>query len=114
LQSAIEFVPKKKGLFRAASCLDGGATPTGIRNCGAFTGVGIFIGWTCGLENFGNPSLSHRLIRQVCQHFQQAYGSVLCRDVRKAVKGNCPQAVGRAAQWMAKVLLRQCANANRE
>ncbi len=114
LQSAIEFVPKDKGLFRAASCLDGGSTPTGIQNCGAFTGAGMFIGWTCGLEDFGDTALSHRLIREVFQRFKQGYGGILCRDVRKGVSGDCPKAVGRAAQWTGEVLLRQFVNSSRE
>jgi len=110
LQNAIESLPRDKGLFRAASCLDGGATPSNIQNCGAFTGAGMFIGWTCGLETFGNTSLSHRLIREVSQRFEKEYGSVLCRDVRKGVDGNCSEAVARAAKWTAEVLLRQFAD----
>jgi len=38
LQHAIGFIPKNEAIFRTACCLDGGATPTGIQNCGAFTG----------------------------------------------------------------------------
>jgi len=34
LQDAIPFVPTDKGLFRGASALDGGSTPTGVQNCG--------------------------------------------------------------------------------
>ncbi|NLZ06396.1 MAG: C_GCAxxG_C_C family protein [Phycisphaerae bacterium] len=114
LQKAIGFVPGDRGLFRAASCLDGGATPNGIQNCGAFTGAGMFIGWTCGLETFGNTGLSHRLMREVFQRFQQEYGSVLCKDVRERAGRDCPEVVGRAARWTAEVLLRQFAKAGPE
>jgi hypothetical protein len=107
LQNAIEFVPRHKGLFRAASCLDGGATPTAVQNCGSFTGAGMFIGWACGREDFGHTGLSHKLIREVFQHFKETYGSVLCQDVRKGVSGKCPEAVGNASKWTAEVLLRQ-------
>lgn len=109
LQDAINFVPRSKELFRAASCLDGGATPTGTQNCGSFTGAGMFIGWICGIEDFGNTGLSHELIHQVFQHFKEEYGGVLCKDVRNGVNGDCPEAVGRASKWTAEVLLRQFA-----
>jgi len=48
LQDAFACVTADVGLFRAASCLDGGATPTGIQNCGSFTGAGMIIGYLCG------------------------------------------------------------------
>jgi C_GCAxxG_C_C family probable redox protein len=110
LQNSINFVPKNKDLFRAASCLDGGATPNGIQNCGAFTGAGMVIGWLCGADNFGNTKLSHRLIRQVYKRFETEYGSVLCRDVKKKINSNCPEVVARSAKWTAEVLLRQFTN----
>ena len=107
LQDAIASVPKDLGLFRAASCLDGGATPTAVQNCGSFTGAGMFVGWMCRVESFGNTGLSHRLIREVFEHFKKEYGSVLCKDVRKGANGKCPEVVGRAARWTAEVLLHQ-------
>lgn len=110
LQNSINFVPKNKDLFRAASCLDGGATPTGIQNCGAFTGSGMVIGWLCGSDKFGNTKLSHRLIRRVYKQFETEYGTVLCRDVRKKMNRNCPKVVARAAKWTSEVLLRQFTN----
>ncbi|MHC4460601.1 MAG: C-GCAxxG-C-C family protein [Planctomycetota bacterium] len=110
LQSSIDFVPKDKDLFRAASCLDRGATPTGIQSCGAFTGSGMMIGWTCGAEGFGDTGLSHKLIRKVYKRFEKEYGNVLCKDVRKKINRNCPEVVARAAKWTAEVLLRQFTN----
>lgn len=111
LQDAIEFIPKDKGLFRAAGCLDGGATPTKEANCGGFTGSGMVIGWTCGTETFkGGADLSHKLIRRVHERFKEEYGSVLCKDVRKKIKGDCPEVVGRAARWTAEILLTQFAS----
>jgi len=107
LQEAIEFIPKNKDVFRAACCLDGGATPTGIANCGAFTGSGIIIGYLCGTSPFGNTSLSHRLIHEVYEKFKASYGSVLCKDVKKKGKGNCPKIVGMAAKWTAEIILTQ-------
>ncbi len=110
LQNSIDFIPKDKDLFRTASCLDGGATPTGIQNCGAFTGTGMVIGWLCGADNFGNTKLSHQLISQVYKQFETEYGTVLCTDVRKKINSNCPEVVARAAKWTAEVLLRQFTN----
>jgi C_GCAxxG_C_C family probable redox protein len=110
LQKSIEFVGEDKGLFRAASCLDGGATPRGIQSCGAFTGAGMVIGWICGNEQFGETRLCHRLIRQVYEQFEKEYGSVLCKDVKEKASRNCPEVVGKAAKWTAEVLLRQFTN----
>ena len=109
LQDAIPFVPIDKGLFRGASGLDGGATPAGLQNCGAFTGAVMVIGYLCGRSRektfTGSTGLSHRLVRKVYQRFKKEYGSVLCKDVRKGAKSDCPKVVGRAARWTAEVLL---------
>ncbi|MBN2270948.1 MAG: C_GCAxxG_C_C family protein [Sedimentisphaerales bacterium] len=110
LQESIEFVPKTKALFRAASCLDGGATPNGMQSCGAFTGSGMVIGWVCGNNEFGDTKLSHKLMREVHQRFDKQYGSVLCKDVREKANKDCPEVVGRAAMWTAEILLDQFTN----
>lgn len=110
LQQVLEFVPADAGLFRAASCLDGGATPHGLQNCGAFTGAGMFIGWVCGTEQFKRPVLARKLIREVYTHFEQEYGTVLCKDVREKLDGDCPKVVALAAQWTAEALLAQFAD----
>jgi C_GCAxxG_C_C family probable redox protein len=110
LQKSIDFLPKDKGLFRAASCLDGGATPTGIQNCGAFTGSGMVIGWLCGANKFENTRLSHTLIRRVYKQFENEYGSVLCKDVKNKMNRDCPEVVARAVKWTTEILLRQFTN----
>ena len=110
LQKSIEFIPKNKALFRAASCLDGGATPNGIHSCGGFTGSGIVIGWVCGNGEFGDTKLSHKLIRKVHRRFEAEYGSVLCKDVRAKAGRDCPKVVGRAAKWATEILLEQFTN----
>jgi len=112
LQDAVGFVPVDEGIFLAASCVDGGATNTGLANCGAFTGAGLVIGHLCGRsrENFsGGANLSHKLIRQVHAKFVEEYGSVLCREVRAASGKKCVEVVGRSAQWTAKILINQFA-----
>ncbi len=105
LQQALEMVPKHPGLFRAATCLDGGAAPGGKLSCGCFTGAGIVIGYVCGGENFGDTGLAHKLIQQVAKRFQETYGSVLCQDASKS--GDCHNVVARAVQWTAEALLAQ-------
>ncbi len=109
LQDALPFLHPDADVFRAASCLDGGATPTGLQNCGGFTGVGMIIGYLCGRARdeifFGDKQLSQELIRKVYQHFEQRYGSVLCKDVRAAAHGDCPEVVGLAVKWAAEAIL---------
>ena len=110
LQSSIDFVPKDKDLFRAASCLDGGATPTKLANCGAFTGTGMVIGWVCGTGRFGDNTLSHELIHKVHKRFEEEYGSVVCKEVRKSADSKCTEVVAKSAQWTAEALLTQFTN----
>lgn len=110
LQEAMDFVPRDMALRRTASCLDGGATPRGVQNCGAFTGAGLFIGWLCGTAEFENPVLARKLLKQVYQRFETEYGSVLCKDIKSKVPGECPKVVGLAAQWTAEAVLSQFAS----
>lgn len=107
LQRALPFVPEDPDLFRAATCLDGGATPHGVQNCGAFTGAGMVIGYVCGTEPFESARLARKLIRKVYARFEAKYGTVLCKDVRTKADRDCPRVVGHAAQWTAEVLVAQ-------
>jgi len=109
LQRAIPFVPEDASLFRAASCLDGGATPHGVQSCGGFTGSGMVIGWVCGTEQFKRPRVARKIMRELYRHFETEYGSVLCKDVRKKAGGDCPKVVARAAQWTTEALLAEFA-----
>lgn len=109
MQEAMAFVPQDAALRRAASCLDGGATPRGVQSCGAFTGAGLFLGWLCGTAEFKNPVLARKLLKRVYQQFESQYGSVLCKDVRPKAASDCPKVVGLAAQWTAEAILMQFA-----
>jgi len=109
LQDAIDFIPADEGLFRAASCLDGGATPTNLASCGAFTGSGMVIGWVCGTQRFGDNSLSRKLIHKVHKCFEEEYGSVICKEVRNKADSKCPEVVANGAKWATEVLLKQFA-----
>jgi hypothetical protein len=110
-QDAIPFVPADVALFQGSTCLDGGATPTNVQNCGAFTGAGMIIGHLCGStrgENFqGNAKLARDLSHKVYHRFKEHYGTVLCRDVRKGAEGDCPEVVGLASKWVAEALLEE-------
>lgn len=110
LQDAIDFIPVNEELFRAASCLDGGATPTKLANCGSFTGSGMLIGWACGTDRFGDNSLSHKLIHKVHARFEEEFGSVICKEIREKTGGKCPEVVGNAAKWATEIVLRQFTN----
>lgn len=110
LQDAIDFIPADDGLFRSASCLDGGATPTNLANCGAFTGSGMVIGWVCGTQRFGDNTLSHELIHKVHKCFVDEYGSVICKEVRDRAERKCPEVVAKSAKWTAEILLKQFTN----
>ena len=109
LQDAVPFLAADKGLFCGASCLDGGATPTGLQNCGAFTGAAMAIGYLCGRRRNGKfegtTKQSHKLIRKLYKQYEERYGSVLCKDVREKAKRDCPEVVGLAAEWTAQILL---------
>jgi C_GCAxxG_C_C family probable redox protein len=116
LQDAVEFIPVNNDIFAAAGCLDGGATPSGVQNCGAFTGAGIVIGYLCGRnrDRFKErKELSHKLIREVYQKFKENYGTVLCKDVREKMErypDKCPRVVGNAAAWTAEAILQEFRN----
>jgi hypothetical protein len=114
LQDAIPFAAADESVFRGSTCLDGGATPTGTQNCGAFTGSGIVIGYLCGStrgKTFeGDAKLAHELLHKVYHRFKEEYGTVLCEDVRRGAEANCPEVVGRAAKWVAEVLLSEFAD----
>jgi hypothetical protein len=112
LEDALPFVAKSEELFRASTCLDGGATPTNIANCGAFTGSGMVIAYVCGSTRdttgfIGDNKLAHSLIHEVHAHFVKEYGSVICTDVRKASDKNCPEVVGRAAMCTSRALIEE-------
>ena len=112
LQDALPFVARSEELFRGATCLDGGATPTNLANCGAFTGSGMVIAHVCGSTRdktgfIGDNKLAHELIHKVHAHFEKEYGSVICAEVRKASDKNCPEVVGKAAECTARVLIEE-------
>jgi len=72
----------------------------------------LVIGYLCGANtgdeaNEQSASLAHELARRIRQRFSEEYGSVLCKDVREAADGNCPDVVGKAAEWGADILMKE-------
>ena len=49
-------------------------------------------------------------MREVAGKYEQAYGSVLCKDVREKAGKDCPEVVARAAGWAAESILKQLTN----
>ena len=112
IQDSVPFVPKDETLVMAVGPLSGGATRTRNASCGAFTGCGLAIGSVCGRTraNFsGKAPLAGELILQVHDKFVEAYGDVLCSNIRPKVNNQCPEVVGKAAAWAAEALLKQFA-----
>jgi len=109
LQDAVPLLVADEGLFRGASCLDGGATPTGLQTCGSFTGAAMAIGYLCGRRRDakfeGTTEQSHKLIRELYRRYDERYGSVLCNVVREKAGRDCPEVVGLAAKWTAQIVL---------
>ena len=112
LQDAVEFIPKSDDVYRAGNCLHGGATATGNANCGGFTGAGMVIGHLCGRTRAQGPDreamkLAMALIQQIAAKHEEAYGSVLCKDIRAKAEKKCAEVVARAAGWAAEAILKQ-------
>jgi C_GCAxxG_C_C family probable redox protein len=112
LQDALEFIPKSDDVYRAGSCLHGGATATGNANCGGFTGAGMVIGHLCGRTRAQGPDreamkLAMALIQQIAVKHEEAYGSVICKDIRTKAEKKCAEVVARAAGWAAEAILKQ-------
>lgn len=112
LQDAVPFVNNSEELFRSSTCVDGGATPTRISSCGAFTGSGMVIAYVCGGTRdgtifTGHTELAHSLIHKVHDRFVKAYGTVICAEVQKATNKNCPEVVGQAAKWTAQLMIEE-------
>ena len=112
LQDAVDLVPISDEVYRAGSCLHGGATATGNANCGGFTGAGIVIGHLCGRDRANMSdreatNLAGKLMRQVTEQFAGTYGSVLCKDVKEKAGKQCADVVAHASQWAAEAILEQ-------
>jgi len=68
----------------------------------------MIIGHLCGRprESFdGDSELAHRLIQRVHGGMVDAFGSVLCGDIRAATNRDCVEVVGIGARLAAEAIL---------
>ncbi len=124
-----------EALFRAASGLSGGIAQCGDGTCGAYTGAALFLGMFAGrrLKYFDHDKEEQyrldAIIQKVHERFIQTYGTVICKEVHKAIFGQaydlrddeekeqfkiagghddkCTSVVGTAASWTAEILLEE-------
>jgi C_GCAxxG_C_C family probable redox protein len=121
-----------EAVFKAATALSGGTAGMGDGNCGAYSGAALALGLMCGRErkDFANPRKAKHasdLARKLHSRFLEEYGGVRCHDVQQKVfgrtfnlqdradyqafeeagahKDKCPDVVGKAALWTAKIVL---------
>ena len=121
-------------IFRAATGLAGGGARAADGSCGAYLGAILVLGFLLGRErdNFKDlEGIRYRnfdLVMKFRDKYIQEYGSVLCRDIQTRVFGRpyyladpeefkkfedagghadkgCPEVVGKAARWMAEIIL---------
>lgn len=121
-----------EAVFKAATALSGGTAGMGDGNCGAYSGAALALGLMYGRErkDFASPKKAKHaseLTRKLRSKFLEEYGGVRCHDVQHKVFGRtfnlqdradykafeeagahtdkCPEVVGKAALWTAKIIL---------
>lgn len=122
-------------IFKAATGLAGGTGLAADSGCGAYTGSLLILGSLLGREreNFSDPEgirfKTHELTRKFRGRFIREYGSIICREIQNKILGryfyladpqeyekfhnagahdvHCPEVVGKAAKWMAEIILKE-------
>ncbi len=122
-------------VFKSATGLSGGAAMTGDGGCGAYVGALMVLSSLLGRDrdNFADSEgvrfKTHQLARKLHEKFIDQYGSVVCRNIQTKVMGrpyyladpdefqkfhdagahdiHCPEVVGKAARWMAEIILEE-------
>ena len=127
------FGKKDDTVFKASTGLATGTGLIGSAGCGGYSGGAIFVGQFIGRkrENFKESSSStgiFQIIKEFHDRFIKEYGSVICSDIQKKLFGRsfnllskndkilfekmgghvdkCPIVVGKAAAWMAEIILK--------
>jgi len=134
LQDALDI--RNDDIFKAATGLAGGGGGTIDGSCGSYAGAILVLGLLLGrerdkfddFEGAGLPNLE--LVRKFRDKYIQEYGSVVCRNIQTKVLGRpyyisdpdemkkfedagghgddgCPEVVGKAARWMAELILEE-------
>jgi len=122
-------------IFKSATGLAGGAAMSCDGSCGAYVGAILVLSSLLGRErdNFSDPEgirfKTHALAGKFHKKYIDEYGSVVCRDIQAKVLGRpyyladpdeyekfhnagahdiyCPEVVGKAARWMAEIILEE-------
>jgi C_GCAxxG_C_C family probable redox protein len=133
LQDALDI--RNDDIFKSATGLAGGTGLACDSGCGAYIGAILVLSSLLGRErnNFSDPEgIRHKtfeLTRKFREKFIQEYGSVICRDIQNKILGryyylpdpqefekfhnagahnvHCPEVVGKAAKWMAEIMLEE-------
>ncbi len=120
-------------VFKAGTALSGGGALCTDGNCGAYTGALMVLSSILGRERSdfkdtgGVRGETNGLARQFHEKFIQEYGSVVCAHLQAKIFGrsyyladpdeaakfheagahtvHCPEVVGKAARWMAEVIV---------
>lgn len=121
-----------ENVVKAGSGLGGGVGLTG-NTCGALIGAAMVVSFRKGrsYENLDDdtPTLSFRMAKELCERFEEEYGSVNCYDIQEVIMGDsfnlwneeeyrafeeagghdnkCPSVAKNAAIWAAKILDRR-------
>ncbi len=129
------FDARNDAVFKAGTGLAAGSGMTCEGSCGAYAGAIMFLSSVVGRERdkFSDPEKirfkTHELVRKLRQKFIDEYGSVVCRNIQTKVMGRyyyladpqeyekfhnagahdiyCPEVVGKAARWMAEIILEE-------
>jgi len=133
LQDALNI--RNDDIFKAATGLAGGTGLASDSGCGAYTGAIMVLSSLVGRErnDFSDSEnirfKTHQLTRKFRERFIREYGSVICRDIQNKILGryydladpqeyekfhnagahdvHCPEVVGKAAKWMAEIILKE-------
>ncbi len=135
LQDALDI--RNDDIFKAATGLAGGGCGTIDGSCGAYVGAIMVLGSLLGRERDNFVDLDQtagfrtlELARKFRDKYIQEYGSVVCRNIQTKILGRpyyiadpdemkkfedagghgdkgCPEVVGKAARWMAELILEE-------
>lgn len=127
------FNKKDDAVFKASTGLAAGTGLIGSAGCGGYSGGVIFVGQFIGRrrENFKESSSISgifQIIKEFHDRFIKEYGSVICSDIQIKLFGRsfnllnkdekilfekmgghsdkCPIVVGKAAAWIAEIILK--------
>ncbi len=135
LQDALDI--RNDDIFKAATGLAGGGGGAIDGSCGSYAGAILILGLLLGRDRNNFIDLDQtvgfrtlELVRKFRDKYIKEYGSVVCRNIQTKVLGRpfylvdgddfkkfedagghgdagCPEVVGKAARWMAELILEE-------